>query len=151
MERTTVEQKQRKYLKPLDLHFTLVCHSKDYCLAHLCTHLSRVKLQRVWIIKLFPSCVNWQGEQSRKMNGFRANPFFSVPLIGSLIYCHGTLQEGEPTVSGESGTKRERLSDFLDLTHFQAVAEFSLCGFFSSLDFLFSYSPPAPFFLSLEV
>lgn len=52
--------------------------------------------------------MNWRGEQLSKMNRFQANPFFSVPLIGSLIYCHGTLQEGEPTVSGERGRKRER-------------------------------------------
>lgn len=91
----------------------------------MCSLLSSVERQRVWIRKPFPSCVSWQGEQVSKMNRFQANPFFSVPLIGSLIYCHGAQQEGEPTVSGEKGKKnRELFWTWWTLTVGRTVAEF---------------------------
>lgn len=45
--------------------------------------------------------MSWQREELSKINRFQANPFSSVPLIGSLIYCYGNLQEVEPTVSRE--------------------------------------------------
>lgn len=80
--------------------------------------------------------MNWQREQSSKMNRFRANPFFSVPLIGSLIWCHRTLQEGEPTVSGERGRKRETFG--LDaLWHCCRI----LLMWFFFLFFCFQFSP----------
>lgn len=49
-----------------------------------------------------------------KMKRFQANPFFSVPLIGSLIYRYGNLQEDEPTVSGERQQERKRIVNFLN-------------------------------------
>lgn len=98
---------------PENLTFTqkrrIFFHSKAFYLGQWRTLPSSVKLQRVGIIKPFPSCVSWQGEPLSKMKRFQANPFFSVPLIGSLIYCCGNLQEGVPTVSGEG---RVNLVDF---------------------------------------
>lgn len=49
-----------------------------------------------------------------KMNRFQANPFFSVLLIGSLIYCYGKLQEGELTVSGERQQELKRIMNFME-------------------------------------
>ncbi len=50
-----------------------------------------------------------------KMNRFQANPFFSVPLIGSLIYCSGNLQEGELTVSGREEEKERKNCELFGL------------------------------------
>lgn len=116
------KQKQSgKKLKKPNLHFGQENCSKARYLEHLSNLLSSVTLKRVSFIKPFTHSVNWQREQLSEMNRSHANPFFSVPLIGSLIYCHRTLQEGEACVGGEY-KERERTVDFWDLMHFGSGA-----------------------------
>lgn len=114
--------KAGKKLKKPDLHFGQENCSKARYLEHLSNLLSSVTLKRVSFIKPFTHSVNWQREQLSEMNRSHANPFFSVPLIGSLIYCHRTLQEGEACVGGWVQRERERTVDFWDLMHFGSGA-----------------------------
>lgn len=125
--------KAGKKLKKPNLHFGQENCSKARYLEHLSNLLSSVTLKRVSFIKPFTHSVNWQREQLSEMNRSHANPFFSVPLIGSLIYCHRTLQEGEACVGGWVQRERENCG-FLGLDALWQrgipIAEFHSCVIF---------------------
>lgn len=153
------KQKQSgKKLKKPNLHFGQENCSKARYLEHLSNLLSSVTLKRVSFIKPFTHSVNWQREQLSEMNRSHANPFFSVPLIGSLIYCHRTLQEGEACVGGWVQREREReLWIFgtwctLAAGHTYCWISF-VCNFLSLCSILPSFLLffPSPFFPWVEV